>query len=187
MADPELVQVMDYILNRCDEKSIEAVAAAVVRRRRDLALFGGMGKLPDPKKLARDFSAQIYGGSGIKDLKNAVRSMAERIIRQEAPELSGGEAAELLDAWIPGQGTGEALKRDLLTTMVGQFISFSLGRMDEKDDQELRAEMGAWPDRYWKSFPPGVRRIITGFLKGEMTEGEFNAKIGAVLDLDGPE
>ncbi|MDR1127836.1 MAG: hypothetical protein LBL20_00870 [Treponema sp.] len=50
MADSELVRVLDYILNRCDEGAIEAVSAAVLRRKRDLAMFGGMGKLPDPKK-----------------------------------------------------------------------------------------------------------------------------------------
>ncbi|MDR2362936.1 MAG: hypothetical protein LBD65_00770 [Spirochaetaceae bacterium] len=186
MADPELVRVMDYILNRCDEKAIEAVAAAVVRRRRDLALFGGARNLPDPQKLARELSARINTGAGIRGLKDTVRSLAARIIRQEAPELGDEQAAELLGEWISGEGTGEALPRDLLAAMVEQFIAFSLGRMDEKEDRELRAEMGPWPGRYWKTFPPVVRRIITGFLKGEMTEGEFKAKIGTALDLGGP-
>ncbi|MDR2069371.1 MAG: hypothetical protein LBP71_05830 [Spirochaetaceae bacterium] len=185
MADPELVGVIDYILNRCNEKSIEAVAAAVVKRRRDLALFGGMRNLPDPQKLARDLSARINMGTGVQDLKDTVRSMAERIIRQEAPELGDEQIAELLGEWIPGEGTGETLPRDLLAAMVEQFIAFSLGRMDEKEDRELRAEMGSWPDRYWKTFPPVIRRIITGFLKGEMTGGEFNAQIGAALDMGG--
>ncbi|MDR2758520.1 MAG: hypothetical protein LBB78_03980 [Spirochaetaceae bacterium] len=186
MADPELVRILDYILNRCDEKSIEAVAAAVVRRRRDLALFGGTRNLPDPQKLARDLSSQINIGAGIKDLKGTVRSMAARIIQQQAPELDGEQAAELLDAWIPGERTGEELPRELTAAMVEQFIAFSLGRMDEQEDRELRAEMGAWPDRYWKTFPPVLRLIITDFLKGEMTEKEFNAKIGAALDLGSP-
>ncbi|MDR0589248.1 MAG: hypothetical protein LBG25_01750 [Spirochaetaceae bacterium] len=186
MADPELVAVLDYILNRCDERSIEAVAAAVVRRRRDLALFGGVRNLPDPQKIARDLSSGITMGAGIEDLKETVRSMAERIIRQEAPELSGEQAAELLDGWIPPERTGKDPPRHLLAAMVDQFISFSLGRMDEKEDRELRAEMGAWPERYWKSFPPVLRRIITDFLKGEMTEGEFNAKIGTALDMGSP-
>jgi hypothetical protein len=183
MADPELVRVMDYILNRCDEGAIEAVAAAVVRRRRDLALFGGTHNLPDPQKLARDLSSRLAAEGGIKGLKDTVRSMAERIIRREAPELGDEQVAELLGEWIPGEKSGEALPRDLLAAMVTQFIGFSLGRMDEKEDQELRAEMGAWPDRYWKTFPPVIRLIITGFLNGEMTEGEFNAKIGSALDM----
>jgi hypothetical protein len=190
MADPELVRVMDYILNRCDEKAIEAVAAAVVRRRRDLALFGGARNLPDPQKLARDLSARINSDGEMGGLKETVRSMAARIIRREAPELGDEQIAELLGEWIPGGGTredaGGALPRDLLAAMVEQFIAFSLGRMDEKADRALRAEMGSWPDRYWKAFPPVIRLIITGFLKGEMTEGEFNGKIGAALDMGNP-
>jgi hypothetical protein len=186
MADPELVRVMDYILNRCDEKAIEAVAAAVVRRRRDLALFGGMRNLPDPQRLAQDLSSQLTIGADIQGLKDTVRSLAERIIRQEAPELGEEQVAELLGEWIPGEEAGERLPRDLLAAMTKQFIAFSLGRMDEKEDRELRAEMGSWPDRYWKTFPPVIRLIITGFLKGEMTEGEFNAKMGTALDMGSP-
>ncbi|MFP3089679.1 hypothetical protein LQZ21_05065 [Treponema sp. TIM-1] len=186
MADPELVRVIDYILNRCNEQAIEAVAAAVIRRRRDLALFGGMRNLPDPQKLARDLSSRITTGAGIQGLKDTVRSMAERIIRREAPELGDEQIAELLGELIPEEEAGEALPRDLLASMVEQFIAFSLGRMDEKEDRELRGEMGSWPDRYWQTFPPVIRLIITDFLKGEMTEGEFNAKIGNALDMGGP-
>jgi hypothetical protein len=183
MADPDLVRVLDYILNRCDEKSIEAVSAAVIRRRRDLALFGGKRNLPDPQKLARELSSSVNIGAGIDGIKETVRSMVERIIRQEAPELSGEQIDGLLGALISGEKTGEELPRELIAAMVEQFVSFSLGRMDEKEDRDLRAEMGAWPDRYWKSFPPVIRLIITDFLKGEMTEGEFASKIRTALSM----
>ena len=196
MADPELVRVLDYILNRCDEKAIDAVAAAVVRRRRDLALFGGRGKLPDPKKMARDLAAQINSGASLEGLKETVRSMAVKIIRREAPELGDQEIAELTRAWIPGGNAGEEQEDgippektppDLLAAMASQFISFSLGRMGETEDRELRAALGAWPDRYWGRFPPVIRLLITGFLKGEMTEGEFNARLKTALALnEGP-
>jgi hypothetical protein len=184
MADPELVRILDYILNRCDEKSIEAVAAAVIRRRRDLALFGNVRNMPDPKKLARELSSSVNIGAGIKDIKDSVRSMAARIIQQEAPELTDEQITELLGAWIPEEKTGEEIPRGLIAAMVEQFISFSLGRMNKKEDRELRAEMGAWPDRYWKIFPPVIRLIITDFLKGEMTEGEFSSKIGTALAME---
>jgi hypothetical protein len=184
MADPELVRILDYILNRCDEKSIEAVAAAVIRRRRDLALFGNQRNIPDPQKLARELSSSINIGAGIQDIKDSVRSMARRIIGKEAPELSDEQIAELLGAWIPGEKNKEELPGELIAAMVEQFISFSLGRMGEKEDRELRAEMGPWPDRYWKNFPPVIRLIITDFLKGEMTEGEFSSKIGTALAME---
>jgi hypothetical protein len=188
MADPELVRVMDYILNRCDEGAIEAVAAAVVRRRRDLALFGGAAKLPDPKKLALNLSSQINAASSMEGLKDSVRKMAVRIIRQEAPELSDAQAEELTRAWVPAKGAagahaGDKLPRDLLESMISQFIAYSLGRMSRVEDQNLRAEMGSWPERYWKAFPQVIRSIISDFLKGEMTEGDFNAKIRTACAL----
>ena len=105
MANSELVRVMDYILNRCDRKSIEAVAAAVVRRRRDLELFGD--SLPDPKQMARDITGQINMGASIEGMRETIRNMAVRIIRREAPELSEEQIAELTAAWIPGSQSGE--------------------------------------------------------------------------------
>jgi hypothetical protein len=38
VADAELIQTLDFILNRCSEGAIDAVAEAVVWRRRELAL-----------------------------------------------------------------------------------------------------------------------------------------------------
>jgi hypothetical protein len=67
--------------------------------------------------------------------------------------------------------------------MISQFIAYSLGRMSRVEDQNLRAEMGAWPERYWKAFPQVIRSIISDFLKGEMTEGDFNAKIRTACAL----
>ena len=209
MADPELVRVLDFILNRSDENTIEAVAAAVVRRKRDLAMFGGPHKMPDPKRMAQELSGQINIGATIDGLKESVLDMAVRIIKQEAPELTDDQVAELTRAWIPGagngatrgdpgngaaipsrrntgtgaSGAGKKMPPDLLGAMVGQFISYSLGRMSPAEDEGLRAEMGAWPERYWKAFPQVVQLIITDFLNGEMTEGEFNSKIGTALSL----
>ena len=183
MANPELVKTLDYILNRCDEQSMDAVTAAVRRRRRDLALFGA-DSIPDPRRMAQKVSSQINIGASIEGLKETVRSMAVRIIRQEAPELNDEQINELTAAWIPGAGgEGRELPRDLLASMVDQFVSFSLGRMSPGEDQSLRSELGAWPDRYWRSFPQVIRLIITGFLKGEFSEGDFNSKISAALAM----
>jgi hypothetical protein len=185
MADPELVRTLDYILNRCDEAAIDAVAAAVVRRRRDLSLFGSQ-RMPDPQKMARELSGQMTVGASMEGLKEAVRSMAVRIIRQEAPELTDAQIDELSAAWIPGGpgGTPETdIPQDLLASMVDQFVSFSLGRMSPGEDKSLRNEMGSWPERYWKAFPQVIQLIISDFLKGGMTQGEFNSKIGAALAM----
>ena len=193
MANQELVRTLDFILNRCNERDIEAVAAAVVRRRRDIAMFGSMPVAPDPKSLARELNSQLNIEGNIEGLKKSVRDYAIRIIRQQAPDLTDGQINELTRAWIPeakgasgGSPDGSAdsaIPRDLLTSMIDQFVSFSLGRMEEEEDKALRREIGPWPDKYWKSFPQVIRLIITDFLKGEMDEKDFNTRIGLSLSV----
>jgi hypothetical protein len=193
VADPDLVKVLDYILNRCDEGAIEAVSAAVVRRKRDLTMFGGMGKLPDPKKMAEKLASQINVNATIGGLTDTVRDMAVRIIRREAPELDDAQVHELTKAWVPGNAGPEkagerssaeaAIPAHLLLAMIGQFIAYSRGTIETAEERELRSEMGAWPERYWKAFPQVVQLIIGDYLKGEVNEKEFNAKIRTALSL----
>ena len=190
MASQELVKALDYILNRCNERDIEAVAAAVIRRRKDIAMYGSMPVAPDPHRFAEELTSQLGIGDTIEGLKTSVRDYAIRIIRQQAPELTDAQIDDLTRAWIPekpnpGKKSGASalggVPKDILASMIDQFVSFSLGRMEEEDDRALRAEMGPWPDKYWKSFPQVVRLQITDFLKGEIDESEFNTRIGLVL------
>lgn len=190
MADPELVRTLDYILNRCDEKSIEAVAAAVVRRRRELTMFGGTGSIPDPGRMAKELSSQIDMKGAMEGMRKSIQDYAVRIIRQEAPELTDGQIEELTRSWIPespGGNPGSAgrsgLSRSLLASMIEQFVSFSLGEMEPEEDTALRSEMGPWPDKYWKSFPQVIRLLITDYLKGEIKESDFNTRIGLALSM----
>jgi hypothetical protein len=191
MVSIELPQALDYILNRCNERDIEVIAAAVVRRRRELVMYGGMSHIPDPGRLAKELSSQLNIEGSIEGLKKSVRDYAVRIIRQEAPELTDQQIEELTSSWIPGPPGGpkpgsrsrETLPRDLLASMIDQFVSFSLGRMEEEEDAALRKEMGPWPDKYWRSFPQVIRLLVTDFLKGEMDEGDFNTRIGLALSM----
>jgi len=192
MASQELVKTLDYILNRCGERDIEAVAAAVVRRRRDIAMFGSMPVAPDPRRLAEEITSQLNIEGNIEGMKNSVRDYAIRIIRQTAPELTDRQIEELTSAWIPESGAGgkkraadagQSIPRDLLASMIDQFVSFSVGRMEEEEDKALRAEIGPWPDKYWKAFPQVIRLLISDFLKGEIDESEFNTRIGLALKM----
>ncbi|MDR0313552.1 MAG: hypothetical protein LBI14_08135 [Treponema sp.] len=194
MPSQELVRTLDFILNRCNEGEIEAVAAAVVRRRRDIAMFGSMPVAPDPGALARELSAQLNIEGSIEGLKNSVRDFAIRIIRQEAPDLTDEQVDSLTRAWIPeakgsagksrvNDADSQAIPRDLLASMIDQFVTYSLGVMEEEEDQALRREMGPWPDKYWKSFPQVIRLLIADYIKGEIPEKDFNTRIGLALSM----
>jgi len=186
MADPELVQALGYILNRSDESSIEVLAEAVIRRRRELSMFGSAVNVPDPRRLAKDMSEQINTGTGatIENLKSSVREMAVRIIKEHAPELNERQIEELSRAWIPDiEGQDQKPPRNMMISMIEQFVSYSMGTLNKRVEKGLREEMGAWPERYWNIFPPAIRLVITDYLKDRITEEEYNSKIRMALEI----
>jgi hypothetical protein len=114
--------------------------------------------------------------------------MAVRIIKQNAPELTEDQISELTSAWIPGAG-GEAGKEGsnlppaVLLSMIEQFVSYSQGTMAKPEEKGLRAELGAWPERYWKAFPEVIRLILSDYLKNIINEKEFQSQIRTALSL----
>jgi len=186
MPDPELLQALDYILNKSDAASIEVLAEAVVRRRRNMSIFNAIGDMPDPEKLANEITQRVNEGigGGIESMRKSVQNMIVKILKEHAPELNADQINELCEAWLPSSG-GEkegALPPDVLISMIEQFVSFSNGTMNKSVDEDLRKEMGAWPGRYWKAFPPVIRQLISDYLKDKITEKDFKSKILIALN-----
>jgi hypothetical protein len=184
MADPKLVQALEYILNHSDRASIEVLAEAVVRRRRELSMFSA--DVPDPQRMAKEITEKINTGigAGIEGLKKSVRDMTARIIREQAPELGEQQIEELCRAWIPNvDDQGPKLPQDMMLSMIEQFVSFSRGTMSRTVEKSLRDELGKWPERYWNIFPPAIRLIITDFLKDRITEEEYSSKMRMALEM----
>jgi hypothetical protein len=57
--------------------------------------------------------------------------------------------------------------------------------MDAAEEQGLRKELGAWPERYWKAFPQVIRLLITDYLKNEISEREFRSRLDTALTMQG--
>jgi len=190
MADPGLIQALDYILNKSNEAGIEALAEAVVRRRRDLTVFSAVGSMPDPQRMAKEITEKINDGVGgsIEGMRRTVQDMIIKLLKQHAPELNDRQINELCQAWLPdGIGTKQGLQSDLppdvLLSMIEQFVSYSHGEMRKSVDKGLRDEMGAWPERYWNSFPGVIRQIITDYLKNKISEKEYKSRIAIALGM----
>jgi len=191
MPDPGLIQALDYILNHSNEANIEALAEAVVRRRRDLSVFSAVGDMPDPHRMAQEITDKINTGvgGGIETMRKSVQDMIKKILKEHAPELNNKQINELCQAWLPdraGTGTGKSgsgLPPDVLLSMIEQFVSFSHGEMKASVDKSLREEMGAWPERYWNAFPPVVRGILTDYLKNKISDKEYKSQIKVALGL----
>jgi len=188
MADPGLLQALDYILNKSDAATIEALAEAVSRRKRDLTLFNTVGNMPDPQRMTKEITEKINAsvGGSLEGMRNSVQEMILKMLKEHAPELNDKQREELCQAWLPdaaGKKSGGGLPPDVLLSMIEQFISFSHGEMQESVDKNLREEMGAWPERYWNSFPPVIQQIITDYLKNKISEKDFKSKICIALGL----
>jgi hypothetical protein len=187
MADPGLLQALDYILNQCDDSSINVLAEAIVRRRRNLSIFNAIGNIPDPEKMAKEISTHLGGSTKniMNGMKMSIREMIIRILHEHAPELNESQINELCEAWlpeqsgIPGSKTGKKsnLPSDAILSMIEHFVSFSSGTMRETVDKNLREELGAWPERYWNAFPPVIRQIIKDYLQGKITDREYRSKV----------
>lgn len=186
MANPELVKSLDFILNRCDDAEIEILAAAVVRRKRDLQLFANSG-MPDPGVWARETAASLTTescGVGIDSVRRMVRDMVMEMLSKEAPELNDEEREELMAAWLPGEDSEvPRLPSKVVTAMVEQFVAFSHGVMDDGEDAALRDQFGSWPERYWQAFPAVVRQVISMYLEGQCDEKEFRAKLITAVEM----
>jgi len=183
MADQGLLQALDYILNHSDGASVDVIAEAVTRRRRDLTVFEAIGEIPNPEKMAKEISASL-GDSTKKimdGMKSSIHEMIVRLLREHAPELNESQIDELCEAWMPSHSgknkNDKSLPPDVLLSMVEQFVSFSHGNMSKSVDKELRDELGAWPERYWNSFPTVIRQIIKDYLGNKITEKEYKNKI----------
>ncbi|WP_461246303.1 hypothetical protein [Treponema sp. R6D11] len=191
MTDPGLLQALDYILNKSDAATIEALTEAITRRRRDLTLFNSVGNIPDPQRMTKEITEKINAGIGgsLEGMKKSVQDMIKNILKEHAPELNEKQREELCNAWLPdstgkkGAGKGSGLPPDVLLSMIEQFISFSHGEMKESVDQKLREEMGAWTKRYWDSFPPVIQQLITDYLKDKITEKDFKSRVCIALGL----
>jgi len=188
MTDPGLLQALDYILNNSDESALDVLIEAVTRRKRDLNMFNAISGMPDPQKTAKEITEKINAniGGSIEGMRKSVQEMIIRVLREHAPELNEKQINDLCRAWLPdtlGTNKNPAIPPDVLLSMIEQFVSFSSGEMNESVDNNLREEMGAWPQRYWNSFPPVIRQIITDYLKNKIIEKDFKSKILLALGI----
>ncbi len=196
----ELMAVLDYILNRCTIREIDAVESAVERRRRDFGSGGGATSL-DPARAARSMTESVNAslGASMESIRTTFRQFAGDLIRKEAPELTDEQIADLVDGWIPsgspandlpdtGKYRGRAQKgrvngipREALRSMVAQFVDYSVGAMSVSDEAALRDAIGDWTSEYWKKFPQEIQAAIKAFLTGKLSGEEFGEELDRLL------
>lgn len=194
--------VLDYVLNRCTIREIDALEAAVERRRKDLTAGSGIISL-DPARAARQMSETVNSsiGKSMDGIRKTFRTFAADMIRKEAPELTEEQMNELIESWLPKsmafdagsiakseqyqglsrKGLVNGIPRDAMFEMITQFVNYSIGAMPLAEESVLRDEVGDWTALYWKKFPREIQELIKVFLSGAMTEDEFGGSLQAML------
>ena len=190
----ELLAAVDYILNRADEREIEVIAAALERKKSEAAA-SPLAAI-NPENMAKQMSESINKSiqASLEGVRHTFRDFAADMLLKEAPELSEGQMKALIDSWIPEQGSYggnikslakngkvDGVPADVLYGMIVQFVSYSIGEMSAKENDELKTEMGNWTEKYWNRFPMRVKQEIKSFINGEITSGEFRKNITALI------
>ena len=194
--DDRLYGIIEYILNVADHEDIEVIQAAIEKRRSDNRRAPVLGL--NPAKLAAQATSGLNAQleSSKKMVKNMVTGFAADIIRQNAPELDEVQVQELLAEFMPetaGRGSGASAGRSahnnnelpagMIIQMVQQFIDYSEGVMSPSEQIQLENEVPGWKEKYWRSLPGKVQKLISLYLNGDIDRQRFEAHVYEVLGL----
>lgn len=195
--------VLDYILNRCSPKELDALEAAVKRRKKDL---GGMAL--DPGKFAKNISKAVNDSinTGIAGMQNSIKNMAYDLVRKESPDLPEEEVEKVVEMMIPDvfekkhstasdylaegkslvgeDGKVNGFPVDAMREMVSAFVNYSFGTIRPEEDRALQNALGEWTKVYWKAFPEPLQSLIRSYLKNGLPDDAFLQAVDVLLPED---
>ena len=171
----ELLEILDYILNRAQRAEIDVIRKATDRRLKDLNQGIAALNLGDLAKKTGDvIKSQFESRDGLYD---SMRQFLSRNIRQLQPNIPEEHLTILIDEWLPAPNRDKTefskrteLPPKAVESMVMQFVDYSAGRMSVADRENLAPN---WSRRYWKVFSPATRKLLAELLSGDRTENEF--------------
>ncbi len=141
------------------------------RKRKSRGPLGSLDPGGQARNMARDIQRQI--GFTQENVRRTAVDMVMRLARQRQPDISDADLSRLVKQMVPGSHEPEMGKRlppEILREMVGHYVLFRTGGMTE---EALRAYPAGWHSRYWRVFPPEIKKNINRFLSGGMEPGEF--------------
>ena len=111
--------------------------------------------VPEPGSKSRGMAKDI---GGVSESPPGSKQPLKPEIRRE-PEQPAGP--------FPGlESSSQDLPGEVLLDMVRQFLEYSTGVMPREEHASLRKAIPGWEEKYWVSFPPEVRRLVSLYLKG---------------------
>ena len=172
----EMLQILDFILNRSTYGDLDVIQEAIRRRTRDIKT--GIAGI-DVRGIARQTAGSIQKQIGSADeVTHMIRRFVRELITQQQPDLTEEQLESLLDKCLPAaEGNDEEpgsieerFPPDMIQSMLVQFIDFRLGRMGKDEKKDLASD---WHMRYWEAFSPSLKRLLSDLLKGKISESSF--------------
>jgi len=127
----------------------------------------------DIKKSAKIMAGEINKQLGMteKSIKKMATHIVAEMVLQYKPDIADSELTALVNLMVPeSSNKTEKIPNELLKTMIIQFISYSSGKMTEREKALFPK---GWAEKYWGYFSEDIKQLITAYLKNEIDEHKF--------------
>ena len=127
----------------------------------------------DIKNSAKIMAGEINKQLGVteKSIKKMARNVVADMVLQYKPDIADSELTAIINHMVPeSSNKAKKIPKELLQTMIVQFVSYSLGNMTEKEKAQLPT---GWIEKYWGYFPEDIKYLIREYLKNGMDAHKF--------------
>ena len=165
-------KIITFILYEADAKALLLIGNAIESRKKTINMKSNSQELI-ARKTANNITNQL---SSLVNIKEVTREMVRNMILKFSPDITKDHLDLLTDMWTPSTNSQKSseieknLPREVILTMVKQFLSYSLGMMSIEEQQTLPEN---WSKRYWQAFSLTTQELIKRFINGEIEVDYF--------------
>lgn len=191
--NPELNKVLDFILNRARDGELDAIRMALERRIGPQPGVQGAGQLDFHEMARRTMEGYSDRFGADADIHGMTRRLVANMILEREPGIDEVTLEKLLDQYVPSPGQSEArmkaspppeasaIPKDVIASMLDQFLRYSIGKMPDSEARELKQSMPDWAERYWTYFPENVRPLVLEVIRRNKSLNQFWKEIERLL------
>ena len=188
-AEETLRLVVRYVLHSASPEDLEVIQAAIERRTGAGPTQTDTSRPRSMSDIVQSVSQSVAQQLDVDfDVHDMARRVVSQLIRQNEPSIGDRDLDALLEVWVPetaeqrgerSPGAEAQLPKAVVLSMIRQFVSYSLGTMEEIEKAELPE---GWIDRYWSAFSTETREAIASLLRGDRDPEDFWRSVGADID-----
>lgn len=126
----------------------------------------------NPEKFAKEISSKIKKQVGFttENIKKTAVGLVISIAKKHQPNITDDQLEYIIEKMVPGYSQKAPIPKALLLTMIEQFVSYAIGKMDQKTINEMPQ---GWEKKYWENFPEIIQKIIASYIRNEINDTEF--------------